>query len=320
MNHTTIFAATLAGTLAAGTAFAQQWPSRPVTLIVPFSPGGVADTVARPVAEAMSRKLGQPVVVENKAGSGGAAGIAHVARAAPDGYTILISLPSISSMPTADKLVGRQSMYQLDQLVPIARITADPTVLAVRADSPWKTLQEFVDYGRKHQITYGSSGVYGTLHMYMASLGNAAGMDMLHVPFGGAGPALLALMGNQIQAVAASPASVKQHVNSGALRVLAHWGDEPLEAFPKLPSLKSQGYNVEFYQWSGLFAPAGTPKAVLEKLGEAAKFASEDARVKKTIEGGGLPIKYLNTADFAKYWKEDADGQIQAVQRIGKVD
>lgn len=316
-----VVAAAIAATLAAGTAQAQEWPARPITMIVPFAPGGVTDAVARPVAEAMARKLGQPVIVENKVGSGGAVGIAHTARAKPDGYTILMSLPAVSSMPTADKLIGRQPMYQVDQFAPIARITADPAVLAVRSDSPWKTAQEFIDHARKEQITYGSSGVYGTLHMYMASLANAAGMKTLHVPYGGAGPAMMALMGKQIQALAVSPGSVKQHVDSGAVRLLAHWGSEPVEAFPKLPSLKSLGYNVEFYQWSGLFAPAGTPSPVLEKLGEAVKFAVEDARVQKVIEeGAGLPIKYLNTADFAKFWKEDAEGQIQAVQRIGKVD
>ncbi|MDX3904997.1 MAG: tripartite tricarboxylate transporter substrate binding protein [Pigmentiphaga sp.] len=315
-----LLAVALATAAATGPAHAAEWPSRAITMVVPFAPGGVADTVARPVAEAMSRKLGQPVVVENKPGSGGAVGIAHVARATPNGYTILISLPSISSMPTADKLIGRQPMYQLDQLTPIARITADPTVLAVRADSPWKTIKDFIEYGRKEQISYGSSGVYGTLHMYMASLANAAGLKTLHVPYGGAGPALLGLLGNQIQAVAASPASVKQHVDSGAVRVLAHWGDEPIEAFPDLPSLKSLGYDLEFYQWSGLFAPSGTPRDALEKLGDAARFAVEDARVKKTIEGAGLPIKYLDTTDFTKYWQQDASGLIQTVQRIGKVD
>ncbi|MBX6318486.1 tripartite tricarboxylate transporter substrate binding protein [Pigmentiphaga sp.] len=314
-------AAGLAAAVTAGGVQAQSWPTRPITLVVPFAPGGVADTVARPLAEAMARKLGQPVVVENKVGSGGAVGTAHVARAKPDGYTILISLPAISSMPTADKLIGRQPMYQIDQFAPIARITADPTVLVVRSDSPWKTAQEFIEYGRKEQITYGSSGVYGTLHMYMASLANAAGMKTLHVPYGGAGPAMVALLGKQIQALAASPGSVKQHVDSGSVRVLAHWGDEPIEAFPKLPSLKSLGYNVEFYQWSGLFAPAGTPPEVLDKLGDAVKFAIEDAKVRKVIEeGAGLPIKYLNSTDFAKFWKEDAEGQIQAVLRIGKVE
>src|SRR5690606_27279925 len=142
----------------------------------------------------------------------------------------------------------------------------------------------------------------------------------LHVPFGGAGPALLALLSGQVELVAASPASVKQHVDKGALRVLAHLGEGSIEAFPALPSLKSLGYDVEFYQWSGLFAPAATPPAIIDKLGEAVKLAVADEKVKRIIEGGGLPIKYLDREAFTKYWNDDAKSLIETVERIGKVD
>ena len=129
---------------AASAAHAQAWPDRPITMIVPFPPGGVADTVARPVAEALGRELKQSVVVENRAGAGGALGIGVAARAAPDGYTVLMSLSSISILPEADKILDRKPAYQLSQFKPIARFTADPTVLVVRADAPWRTLEEFV--------------------------------------------------------------------------------------------------------------------------------------------------------------------------------
>ena len=129
----------------AGAAAAQSsYPDKPITMIVPFPPGGVADTVARPVAEAMARELKQPVVVENRAGAGGALGIGVAARAPADGYTVLMSLSSISILPEADKLLGRKPAYQLSQFKPIARFTADPTVLVVRADAPWKTLADFI--------------------------------------------------------------------------------------------------------------------------------------------------------------------------------
>ncbi|HEV7412547.1 MAG TPA: tripartite tricarboxylate transporter substrate-binding protein, partial [Casimicrobiaceae bacterium] len=138
----------------------EAYPSKPITLVVPFPPGGVADIVARPAADALGRVLGAPVIIENKAGAGGGIGMAYVAKAKPDGYTLLLALSSISILPEADKIIGRPPMYQLDQLVPIARLTADPTVLAVRADSRWKTLQEFVADARKRPgaISYGSSG------------------------------------------------------------------------------------------------------------------------------------------------------------------
>ena len=154
---TALIAAVSAG---AAPAAAQTYPSRPITLVVPFPPGGVADIVARPVADAMGRHLNVPVVIDNKAGAGGGIGMGFVAKAKPDGYTLLLALSSISILPEADKVTGRAPMYQFKDFVPIARFTADPTVLAVRADSPWKTLAEFVADARKRPgaITYGSSG------------------------------------------------------------------------------------------------------------------------------------------------------------------
>jgi tripartite-type tricarboxylate transporter receptor subunit TctC len=142
----------------AGAAVAQEiYPARPVTLVVPFPPGGVADIVARPFAEALGRELKSPVVIENKPGAGGGIGMGYVAKAKADGYTLLLALSSISILPEADKVTGRTPLYQLDQLVPIARLTADPTVLAVRADSPWKSLAEFVADARARPgaVSYG---------------------------------------------------------------------------------------------------------------------------------------------------------------------
>ena len=140
----------------------------------------------------MGRALGAPVVIENKAGAGGGIGMGYVAKAKPDGYTVLLALSSISILPEADKVTGRAPMYQFKDFVPIARFTADPTVLAVRADSPWKTLAEFVADARKRPgaITYGSSGNYGTMHVPMEMFDASAGIKMLHVPFTGAGPAV----------------------------------------------------------------------------------------------------------------------------------
>ena len=184
-------------------AWAQAWPDKPITMIVPFPPGGVADTVARPVAEALGRELKQTVVVENRVGAGGALGIGVAARAAPDGYTLLMSLSSISILPEADRLLDRKPAYTLAQFRPIARFTADPTVLVVRADAPWKTLAEFVADARHKPGTfnYGSSGNYGTMHVPMEMLKASAGFRMTHIPYTGAGPAVLALLGGQVDAV-----------------------------------------------------------------------------------------------------------------------
>lgn len=307
--------------LACGLATA-QYPDRTVTMVVPFPPGGVADTVARPVAEALAKELKQAVVIENKAGAGGALGMGHVARAAPDGYTVLMALSSISVLPEADKLFGRRPAFTLSQLKPIARFTADPTVFVVRADAPWKTLAEFLADAKRRPgaLNYGSSGNYGTMHVPMEMLKADAGFRMVHIPFTGAGPAVVALLGGQVDAIASGPASVAQHIRSGRLRALAHWGERPLLALPDVPSLTSLGHRVKFAQWSGLFVPAGTPDAVVATLRAAARKAAEDPLVQQTIRTAGSPIEYLDAPEFQSYWDADAALMAQVVQRIGKVE
>ena len=307
---------------AALAAQAQDYPNRPVTMIVPFPPGGVADITARPVAEAMGRFLGHPVVVENKAGAGGGVGMQYVSRAKPDGYTVLLALSSISIIPEADKVLGRDPMYQLNQLVPIARFTADPTVLAVRADAPWKNVKEFLDAARQApgSIPYGSSGNYGTMHVPMEMLAGTSSVKMLHVPFTGAGPAVVALLGGQVQALSTGPSSVMGHIKGGKVRVLATWGESRHPALPDVPTLKELGYDAQFSQWTGLFVPAGTPEPVIAKLREAARFAVEDATFKAALAKVETPVQYLDQPQFSRFWDADAHKLADVVKKIGKVE
>ncbi|MGB3434164.1 tripartite tricarboxylate transporter substrate binding protein [Achromobacter sp.] len=308
--------------LGTANAIAAGYPERPVTMVVPFPPGGVADTIARPLAQAMGDKLGQAVVIENKGGAGGAIGIGQAGRAKPDGYTLLMSLSSISILPAADHLLERKPAYQLDQFVPIARITADPTVLVVRADAPYKTLREFVDAAKKQsgKFSYGSSGIYGTMHVPMEMLQNAAGIKMMHVPFTGAGPAVQALVGGQVDALATGPSSVMQLIQAGRVKALAHWGDGKLDSLPDVPSFKSQGYDISFVQWSGVFALAGTPPAVIDKLRQTVKDIANNPEVQARIAGTGSPVQYLDAPAFDEYWKKDSASLEVAVNRIGKVE
>jgi tripartite-type tricarboxylate transporter receptor subunit TctC len=320
---TSIVAAGILWAAVSGVAHADDaWPSKLITMVVPFPPGGVADTVARPVAQAMGRHLKQSVVVENKGGAGGAIGMGQVARAKPDGYTVLMALSSIAIIPEADKITGRKPLYQMAQLKPIARFTADPTVLVVRADSPWKTVGEFVAAARSKPgaYSYSSSGNYGTMHVPMEMLESSARLKMLHVPFTGAGPAVIALLGGQVDAISTGPATVAQHVKAGKLRVLAHWGKEPLAAFPGVPSLTEAGFPVEFAQWSGLFVPADTPEPVVAKLREAARVAGNDPQVRQTIAAAGSPMAYMDTPDFQNYIAVEARKLKDVVQKIGRVE
>ena len=321
LRKVALAAAAAAFALVANAALA-QFPDRPVTMVVPFPPGGVADTVARPVAEAMSRELKQPVVIENKAGAGGAIGMAHVAKAKPDGYTVLMSLSSYTVLPEADKVLGRTPQYQLADLRPIARFTADPTVLAVRAESPWKTYAEFVAAARAApgKLTFGSSGNYGTMHMPMAMLALAQGVQMTHVPYTGAGPAIIGLLGGQVDALSTGPASIVQHVKGGKVRVLAHWGEGRLAALPDVPSLNELGVPVEYAQWSGIFVPAGTPEPVVARLREAAKAAASDERVKQVLGTAGSPILYMDAPEFQRYVDADAAKMAEVVKKVGKLE
>ncbi len=319
MNLSRLLACALA--LVAGSA-AAQFPDRTITMIVPFPPGGVADAVARPVADAMSRDLKQPVVIENKPGAGGGIGMAQVARAKPDGYTILLSLSSFTVLPEADKILGRAPMYQLADLKPVARFTADPTVFVVRAEAPWKTLQDFINDARANpgKFTYGSSGNYGTMHVPMEMFGGAAGVKMTHVPYTGAGPAIVGLLGGQVDALATGPASIVQQIKAGKVRALAQWGDTRLAALPDVPSLKESGTNVEYAQWSGLFVPAATPELIVRRLRDAARAAAIDERVKQVLGAAGSPIQYLDAPEFQRYVDTDAAKMADVVKGIGKVE
>jgi tripartite-type tricarboxylate transporter receptor subunit TctC len=298
------------------------FPSRPIVLVVPFPPGGVADIVARPVADAMSRHLGVPVVIENKAGAGGGIGMGFAAKAKPDGYTLLLALSSISILPEADKVLGRTPMYQLNQFVPIARFTADPTVLVVRAESPWKTLAEFVADARKRPggISYGSSGNYGTMHVPMEMFAASAGIKLLHVPYTGAGPAVVGLLGGNVDAVASGPSTVIQQVKVGKLRVLASWGDRRLASLPEVPTLSESGFDAVFFQWAALFAPAGTPEPALTRLAAAARAAAADPRFVAAMATVETPIQYLDAPEMQRFWAADATKLAEAVRRVGKVE
>jgi tripartite-type tricarboxylate transporter receptor subunit TctC len=213
-------------------------------------------------------------------------------------------------------------MYELKQLRPIARFTADPTVLVVRADAPWQSAQAFVADLKRNpaKYSYGSSGNYGTMHVPMEMFKNAAGFRMLHVPYTGAGPAVLALLGGQVDAVSTGPATVVQQIRAGRLRALAHWGEGRLAALPDVPSLTELGYPVQFAQWSGLFVSAGTPEPIVEKLREAAHAAANDPKVVQTIGNAGSPMLYLDAPEFGRYWSADAARMADVVQRIGRVE
>jgi tripartite-type tricarboxylate transporter receptor subunit TctC len=302
---------------------AAEFPTRPVRLVVPFPPGGPTDTIARLLAPRVEQDWGHPLVVENRGGAGGNIGTAAVARAAPDGHTLLMALSSLAMLPEADRLHGRPPQYTVDQLAPVALVTADPTVLVVPASAPWRTLEELVADARRRlgAIAYSSAGNYSTLHVAMAMFTGAADIDLLHVPFTGGGPALTALLAGQVQALSSGPGPALPHVREGRLRALAQWGARRAPGFEEVPTFIEKGFpDIEFYIWAGVFAPAGTPAAIQDRIRAALRQAVADPELRRALEAAGSPLDYRDGEAFERFFREDSARLVRAVQRIGKVD
>ena len=303
--------------------FAQEsYPSRPITLIVPFPPGGVADLTGRPTAIALEKVLKQPVVIANRPGAGGAVGNSLVANAKPDGYTLLMALSSISVIPEADKLFDRKPAYTLDQLAPLALISADPTILVVHPSLPVKSLKELIALAKAKsgQMSYSTSGIYGALHMPMEMFLHAANLKMRAVHTNGGGPAITILLGGHVEMTVGGPAAIASHVKAGRLRPIVGWGAKRHEAFPQVPTFKELGYDIEYYIWAGMFAPKGTPEPVMKTVRDAVRKAVDDPDFKSTMQKIDSPIQYLDAPEFAKYWANDAKRLAAAVKAVGRVE
>jgi tripartite-type tricarboxylate transporter receptor subunit TctC len=300
----------------------QPYPNHPVTLIVPSAPGGLADVTARPFAGAMGRIRGQNFLVDPKPGAGGAVGIAHAGRQKNDGYTLLWALNSFLSIPEVDRVFGRTPSFQVSQFTPIALLVVDEPVLAVRADAPWRNMAELVAEAKARPglITYGTAGVYSTLHVPMELLLQAAGVKMLHVPFQGAGPALLANIAGQIDLSAQAAGVALTQVRAGKLRLLGSFGTGRGALFPDVPTFREQGIDVDYAGWIALFAPAGTPADALSTLRGAAKLASQDGAFIEGVNKAGSQVRYVEGVAFQSWFDSQAKKMAEAVRLIGKVN
>lgn len=315
--------AAAAAALALKPAFGQDaYPSRPVTLVNPFPPGGAVDVVARPFAGLIEPHLKQPLIIETKAGAAGQVGGQFAANAKPDGYTLLMHIVSISGFAEVDKLFGRPVKFTRDDFIPIARLIADPMVLVVNDKQPHKNLKEFVDDAKKrpNQLIFSSSGLYGALHLPMALFMKAAGIQMKHLPTAGGGPAVTAILGNNSQALVSSIAAANAQMKAGKLRPLACFGGTRAPALPDVPTMKESGYDVEFYLWVGLFAPKGTPGPVIATLRDATRRTAATDQFKAAMKNLGQDVAYLDQQEFKAFWDADAKRVEDAVRQIGKVE
>jgi len=315
--------ATAAAALAVRPSLAQEaYPARAVTFINPFPPGGAADVVGRPLASVLEPIVKQPVVIDTKAGAAGAVGAQYVANAKPDGYILLLHITSISGFAEVDKLFGRQPKFTRADFIPIARYVADPCVLLVNDQQPYKTLNEFIDDAKKrpNQIIFSSSGLYGALHLPMALFMKATGIQLRHLPTNGGGPALTAVLGNNSQTLVSSIAAANAQIKAGKVRALASFGGARSPSLPDVPTMKELGHDIEFYLWVGLFAPKGTSDAIVNTWREASKKAVATDDFKKAIANLGQEVAYMDQPEFKAFWDTDAKRVEAAVQSIGKVE
>jgi len=297
------------------------YPSRTITFINPFPPGGATDVVTRPLVATLEPILKQAVVLENKPGAAGAVGAQFAANAKPDGYTLLSHLPSLAGFAEVDRLFGRQPKFTNADFIPIARIIADPCVIIVNDQQPYRTLKEFVEDARKrpNEILFSSSGLYGALHIPMALFTQAADVKLRHLPTAGGGPALTALIGNNAQALASSISACLGQIKGGKARALASFGAKRSKALPDVPTLKELGYDVEYYLWVGIWAPRGTPGNAIAVMREAIRKAVETNQFKAALTNLGQELDYLDQPEFAKFWEADSQRIQAAIRQIGKI-
>jgi tripartite-type tricarboxylate transporter receptor subunit TctC len=322
MDRRQFIIATAATALASGPAGAQEpFPARAITIVNAFPPGGLNDIVTRPLAAAIEPILKQPVVIETKAGAAGQVGAQLVASAKADGYTLLSHNVGISGYAEVDKLFGRPVKVSRADFIPLARLVADPVLLLVNEQQPYKTLKEFLDGAKAHPDTlvFSSGGLYGASHLPLAYLEKATGpLKLRHLPTNGGGPAIIAILGNNAQVSTQSVSATLSHIRAGKLRALVSFGGTRSKVLPDVPTLKELGYDVEYYLWVGIFAPKSTPPAIVATLRDAIGKAAQSEQFTAALANAGQELAYLDGPDFQKFWDIDGKRTDEAVIAIGR--
>lgn len=295
-----LFALGTVGALGLAGAASAAYPDHPIRLVVPFSPGGGTDLIARTLGQEMGKDLGQPVIVDNKPGAGTMIGTDNVAKSAPDGYSVVVASFAHAVNPSLQPKLpyGSNAVF-----APVMLIGRGPNVLLVRPDSPFKSVADVVTAAkaRPDKLTYASQGTGTSAHLAGEMLANLAKVKLVHVPYKGAGPALTDLLGGQVDMMFATAAAASTFVDSGKLRALGVTTPEPSPAFKGVPAIAATvpGYQME--SWYGLYVPAGTPPAVIERLGAAARKAVRTPDFARKIEHEGLVVSGGPPAELATY-------------------
>ena len=300
--------------LPAAAVWADDYPSRAIELVVPASAGGGTDALARSFAEIVKKHLPQPVVINNKPGASGAIGMSDVLNGKPDGYKVSVVIAELVILPH----LGMSKLTYAD-FAPVARLNADPAAVTVKADAKWNTIEEFLAdaKARPGMVMVGNSGNGSIWHLAAAGLEDKTGAKFNHVPFQGAAPGVLALLGGHIDAVTVSPGEVATHVQSGKLKMLAVMADQRLKAFDKVPTLKERKIDLSIGTWRGLAVPKATPLVVVDTLRTATRKAAEDPAMRESLEKLNLGFAYLDAPEFGQAMRRDDEYFKQLVQKLG---
>jgi tripartite-type tricarboxylate transporter receptor subunit TctC len=303
--------------LAAGAACAQDYPSRPIRVVVPYSAGGSSDGPMRVIAQEMSKQLGHQMVVENKPGQGAMLGSADVVKAPPDGYTLLLaSNPNAISASLYSKLTHDP----VEDFAPISLLASEQAVLLVHPSVPAKNLREFIAYVKERpgKVDYSSSGNGSAQHLFMAMFLSQAGIQMSHIPYKGSAQAVTDLLGGQVSAAMPGLAAMCGHIRDGKARALAVSGAKRASAAPEIPTMMEQGMkDYELYVWMGMLAPKGTPAPIIERLHREFVTALRAPAVKTFMDGAAIEAVGSTPAEFGRFFREEKVRWAKVIKETG---
>jgi tripartite-type tricarboxylate transporter receptor subunit TctC len=323
MKLAAVIAASFVGALGAASAAAQEsFPSRLITVVNPNAPGGTADIITRGMTEPLQRVFRQSVITVNRPGAGGAVGGEAVAKGPADGYTVLLNTVTHVLIPITDNMFGRSSGYTPADYTLLARITADPLLLVVHPSLPVKSVKEFVDLAKRKpgEIVFSSTGLYGSGHIAMAMLMRSANVNLLHSPYNGAGPAIVALLGGHVQSFFAPSGVASPHIQAGKLRLLAQSGAKRVTAFAGTPTVKETGYDAELSLWTGYFAPVKTPTAAVRAWQSALRESAADPKFKAVMEKLSVTVDYLDGEPLKAWYDLELKRLDREIRAIGKIE
>lgn len=311
-----------AAVLACAPVHAADADAKAVTIVVPYPPGGFVDNVARALSGPLSSALRKPVVIANRPGANGDIGHAAVANAPGDGHTLLLAAPSLAAQPAIDALSGKRPAYALESLVPVAQITSDPAVFLVHPSLQVKSLRDYVALAKSRPagMSIASSGTYGATHLPMAMVEMRTGIKLLHVPTAGGAQAITMTLGGHTTGAAAAPSVARPHIESGRLVALGQSGASRLPSLPDVPTFRENGIDVEFYLWTSLFAPAGTPPAEIARLQDALRKSVQDESFKAGLAASQSNLAYVDGEAFRALWRAEVARLQATVRHIGKVE